>query len=95
MTRQIKYKKVGDYIVPLAASLNKDSHLYCKSIPEWGEHIAVTLDGVVQDQVVAFDVEEGWVRRYCLKDGEPYIRRDEIATEYVRGNVELQLKEPA
>lgn len=54
----------------------------------------IYLDGVKQDQVVAYDVDAGAIRRNVLgADGRPQLNatRDAVLRETVRGKVEIVL----
>jgi hypothetical protein len=85
-----RYVKVGDYVVPSAASV-REGPLYESSFTEWGPHVDVLLDGVKQNEVVSFDMDSGWIRRNRKNaEGSAYIAGDEIATEVLRGTVELR-----
>lgn len=86
------FVKVGEYAVPTACSINAKSPLHHPSVSQWGAHVAVLLDGVVQNKVISFDSESGWVRRYLTRGGDLYIAGDDVANEVVRGKVELVAK---
>ena len=83
------FTKVGEYAVPTACSVNAKSPLYHHSVSQWGAHVNVLLDGVEQDKVISFDSENGWMRRYLTKNGDLYLAGDEVASEVVRGKVDL------
>lgn len=85
-----RYLKVGEYVVPTAASVH-EGPLYDSSAHEWGPHVEVLLNGEAQSEVVSFDTEGGWLRRYRRdSEGILFLAGDEVATEVLRGKVELR-----
>ncbi len=64
---------------------------------EWDWHnpfnFEVFLDGVLQSELTAFDRDAGWVERYRLRDGKPYVDGDQIAMERVCGIVTVRRKQ--
>ena len=61
--------------------------------PEIGRSLNVWVDGVLQDKVIAFDRDEGFVERYCQREGEMFIEGDEVAKETVTGEVAISWRE--
>lgn len=86
------FVKVGDYAVPTACAVDERSPLYHASYRVWGPFVDILLDGVVQTNVLSFDIENAYIRRHFLKEGELAVNGDEIANEVVRGKVELRAK---
>lgn len=63
--------------------------------PELGLRLIISLDGVVQDQVVAYDIEAGVVTKNKVDaQGEVVIdrEREEVVKVNVRGAVTVTLK---
>jgi len=60
-----------------------------------GHRLIISLDGVEQEQVVAYDIEAGTVTRNKLNEaGEVYVDPvlEEVAKETVHGTVTVTLK---
>jgi hypothetical protein len=74
--------------LPLRMSVDAPNHVW-----EDGARLEISLDGIVQKEVVAFDREEGWVFRNKLRDGEVYVDGGEIARETVTGEVTVRWKD--
>lgn len=49
----------------------------------------ITLDGVRQTHCTEADEEGGYVERFKLKDGKPFVEGEEVATERVYGEVRI------
>ncbi|WP_159981903.1 MULTISPECIES: hypothetical protein [unclassified Novosphingobium] len=63
--------------------------------PELGRRLIISLDGVVQDQVVAYDIEAGVVTKHKVDaHGEVVVdrEREEIVKVDVHGAVTVTLK---
>lgn len=59
-----------------------------------GHRLVISLDGIVQDQVVAYDIEAGTVLKNKLNEaGEVYLDPvlEEVAKETVHGTVTVTL----
>ena len=83
---------VGGVEVPRQASVRGGSPLYVHPEP-WGRMVDFYLDGVRQEKVVSYDLDAGYIR--VMKkgaDGQPFIAGDEIATEILRGTIEVKAK---
>lgn len=61
--------------------------------PEIGRSLNIWVDGVLQDKVIAFDRDEGFVERYQLRDGQMFAEGDEVAKETVTGEVVVSWRE--
>lgn len=69
--------------------------MWNRDLLESGRRLSVKLDGVEQTRVVAYSMPGGWVRRHKLKDGKAFVEpgKDMVATENVRGKVEVSIVE--
>lgn len=83
---------LGNVSVPSAAAVDKRSPLYDPRWPEWAPKIEILLNGVVQQDVLAFDVDVGAIRVFA-RDRRHKLKLigDEIQTKVRRGKVELRL----
>lgn len=87
-----RYFLVGEIEVAAAASVDEKSPLFAPNIFEWAPLIDILLDGALQDRVVAYDVDRGFVRVYPSDDVRSF--GDRVATEVRRGRVEIVAKRP-
>lgn len=77
-------------IIPVRGSVFDDDFDH-----ELGRRLVISLDGAVQKQVVAYDIEAGSITRNKLNDaGEAYVDPvlEEVAKETVHGTVTVTLK---
>lgn len=65
------------------------ARIYINDLRSRGLKPQVYLNGEPVERVLAYDVNEGFVKRQKLKDGRPYVEpgQDRAATEVVRGKV--------
>lgn len=54
-----------------------------------GKRLSVLINGEESQSVIAYNCEEGWIKRHKLKDGKPYVDpgQDRAATELVKGTI--------
>ena len=78
-------------MIPVRLSIDDDGY-----DPAVGALLFITLDGVPQSRVVAYDAEAGWVRRY-VTDEHGFVQLNEARNgfekETVSGAVEVQLNQ--
>lgn len=61
--------------------------------PEFARRLIITLDDVEQQQVLAYDIEDGKITRYATgTKGDLIVANDSLSTEDVHGNVVVLLK---
>jgi hypothetical protein len=59
---------------------------------DWAD-LEVSLDGVLQSEVIEANAREGWIRRYQRRNGALVFSSDSIAQETVNGEVKIFYKQ--
>jgi hypothetical protein len=94
LPRYRSYMLVGGLEVPRQASVDARSPFYVSNAHEWATKMDFLLDGQVQERIVSYDIDAGYMRVHRLgPDGEPFVAGDEVATEVLHGNIEIRPRE--
>jgi hypothetical protein len=94
LPRNRSYMMVGGIEVPRQASCRGDSPLFVSNALDWAPKLDFLVDGLVQNEVISYDVDAGYMRvQKHGPDGQPFIVGDEIATEVIRGKIEIRPRE--
>jgi hypothetical protein len=73
--------------IPLKHNIDTDG------LPEWGPHVDILLDGVVQTGVISFDCDACTIcRNKTTENGHYIIDGEEILREQLHGEVIVQWK---
>lgn len=59
----------------------------------WVQKVRVFLDGVEVKDCVKYDMDDGVMERYLLRDGKPVSDGEELVIEVVRGEITVELSD--
>lgn len=68
------------------------ARIYINWLASMSKRLSVSLDGVEQQRVVAYDCDSGWIEKHALDgDGRPIVEAGRVKIERVTGAVSVSL----